>query len=201
MQQPAPELAGAPRGRHPLQRRRLDHRAFQAPLAQQFADRRAHEHLERDQRADRVAGQAEYGRPARPQVAEALGLARLHRHLGELDTADFAQRLLNHVVRAHAHPAARHQHVGPQQLGFQDVHQSFVVIGDDADAVGGGAGVPGSGGQQVAVGVGDLSEAGFLADVDELAAGGDHQHPRAGPDQHPLPAERGQQGDLLWADG
>ena len=42
--------------------------------------------------------------------------------------------------------------------------------------------------------------AGLLADLDQLAAGGQDDHPRPRPDQHPVAPDRGEQGDLLRAE-
>ena len=201
VQQAPPEHPRARDAGDAVERHGGNGRALDAALAQQLADRRPHEHLERHQRADRVAGQAEDRRLVRAEVAEALRLARLHGHLDELDRAQFAQGLLDHVVRAHAHAAAGDDDVRAQQLRLEHVHQLGVVVGDDADPVGLGAGVAGGGGEQVGVGVTDLAEAGRLADLDQLVAGGDDDHARTGVDEDAVAADRGQQPDLLRTEG
>ena len=79
-------------------------------VAQRAPQRRAHEDLEGDERADRVAGQGHH----RDAVdgAGALRPARLHRDLGELDGAQRAERVLDDLVGARAHAAAGDQQVG-----------------------------------------------------------------------------------------
>ena len=89
------------------------------------------------------------------------------------------------------------EQVGTQQLALEHVEQRGVVVGDDPVAPGIGAGVTRGRGDQVRVRVGHLAEGGLLPDVDELAAGADHQHPRTGTHEHAVASDRREQRDLL----
>ena len=75
-----------------------------------------------------------------------------------------------------------------------------MIVGHDAVPAGVGAGILRGRGDQVGVRVGHLAEAGPLPDLDQLAAGADHQHARTGPHEHPIASDRGEQRDLLRAE-
>ena len=60
---------------------------------------------------------------------EPLRLAGLHRHLEEVDGAELAEHLLDHVVGALADTAARHHEVGPRQLVAERLGERGGVVG------------------------------------------------------------------------
>src|SRR6266516_2395787 len=106
MQHAATILPHADRALDPLDRHRLDGRALQLPLAEQLADRRSREDLERHERADRGARQAE-DRDVVAEKPEALGPARLHGDPDEVDRPQFGERLLHDIEGAHADATRR----------------------------------------------------------------------------------------------
>ena len=114
---------------------------------------------------------------------------------------EFGQRLLHNVERTHRHAAGGDQQVGAQQLALEDVEQLRVVVGDDPVAPRVGAGILRRRGDQVRVRVGDLAEPRLLPDVDQLAAGADHEHARTRAHEHPVASDRCQQRDLLRSEG
>ena len=82
----------------------LHRRPVQRLDAEHLPDRRPDEHLEGDERADRVAGQGEDRGLLGADGAEALRLAGLHRDLVEGHGAEPGEHLLDDVVGADADP-------------------------------------------------------------------------------------------------
>src|SRR5664279_2531026 len=74
-----------------------------------------------------------------------------------------------------------------------------MVVGDDAVAPGVGAGVLRRGGNEVRIGVSDLTEPGPLADVDQFATRADDDHTGTRADDHAVTTDCREQRDLLWA--
>ena len=68
------------------------------------------------------------------------------------------------------------------------------------DPEGGGAGLPGRGGEDVGVRLVDLAGLGRRARLDQLAAGREDHDSRAGPDHDPVAAHRGEQAELPRAE-
>src|SRR5690606_20545036 len=114
--------------------------------------------------------------------------------------ADGGQRLLDDVVRADADAAGGDDDVRADQLVLDRGAQRLGVVGDRADPVGDGSGVPGRGRQREAVGVVDLAARQRLAGLDQFAAGGQDDDAGAGPYDHGGAADRREQPDLRRAD-
>ena len=148
-------------------------------LAHHPADRRQHEDLERDVRRHRVAGQREDRGVVLADRAEALRLARLHRHLGELHRAEPPEHVLDDVVVALADATARHDQVGADQLVRQRVGQLLRIVGDDADPVGDGVGLAHRSRERERVGVVDRVEAERRTRLAQLAPRREHDDARA----------------------
>ena len=116
-----------------------------------------------------LPGSPKNGTRPRPSVPKPCGMPGCIATRSKSHGAEFGQRLLDHVVRPGADPAAGDEDVGPQQLALEHVEQPALVVGHDPDPVDVGSGVACGGGQRVAVDVDDLAELGRLADVDQLA--------------------------------
>ena len=91
---------------------------------------RQHEHVERHERAHRVAGQRDDRRAALADDPGALRHPGTHRDLDEVDRPRARQHLLDRVVGPHRHPARGEDEVGPPRdvakgrghgLGVKDV--------------------------------------------------------------------------------
>ena len=136
-------------------------------------------------------------RPSRPKPCAGPGV---HRDLPEAHVAELGERLLHHVEPAAGERAGDEHQVAAQQLALQHLGEAALVRRQDARAVGLRAGVAGGRGEGVAVDVDDLAGRRRRADVDQLGAGAEDGDPRAGPHQHALAADGGQQADLRRAD-
>ena len=107
-------------------------------MAQRGAQRGPDEHLERDLRAHRVAGQRHHGDPAElVDPPGALRSARLHADLDELHPAP-GERVLDHLVGPGADPAGgEHQvHVAGGQPLAQPAEELLDVVRDEAQQLG-----------------------------------------------------------------
>ena len=152
--------------------------------------------MERRERAHRVARERDHGGAAWPDDAAALRHSRPHRDLDELHSPVGREHFLDRVVDAHRHPTGGEDEVGVAgQLGQQGAHLWPVVPE---------AGRPGDlgprrldeGAQHDVVGVDDLTVPQRRAGLDELVAGGDDRHPRAGVHLHLGDVGRGHEGEL-----
>lgn len=139
--------------------------------------------------------------------AEALGLAGLHGEGAEVHAAALlvlvahrGEGLLDDVVRADADAAGGDQQVGADELVLDGGAEGLGVVGDRAHPVADGSGVAGGGAQGEAVGVVDLAGVQRLARLHQFAAGGEHDHPRAGAYPDGAAADRGQQAELRRAE-
>ena len=109
-------------------------------------ERRPDEHLEGDEGADRVARQGHHGHAV--DGAGALGAARLHGDLGELDGAEAAEGVLHHLVGAGADAAAGDQQVRRRHLGPHRRQELVDVVRDEVQPARLAAGVLHGGGQE-----------------------------------------------------
>ena len=164
--------------------------------AEHPADRRPHEHLERHVRLTGLPGSAKIGVLSGPMVPKPCGLPGCmatcsNRTVPSRDstslTTSYAPTLTPPLVTTRS-----------ARTSWSSIASSSVlrVVGDDADPVGDGAGLAGGGGEDVGVRVVDLARRERLAGLDQLAAGGDDDDPRAGAGPDPVAADRGEQPDL-----
>ena len=193
-------LRAAGRRRDGVGERGLDGGPRVRQAAHHPAQRRQHEHLEGDERGDRVARQREDRGLVLAHHTETLGLARLHGNPAEPHGAGGGQRLLDHVVVAHRHPAGGDHHVGAHELVAERVEEGLRLVGHDADAVGDRARVADGRGEHVGVAVVDRVVAAGGAGLAQLRARGQDHHARPGPHGHRRAADAGQQAELARAE-
>jgi hypothetical protein len=188
--------AGAvPGGGRELDLDQLGEGVFEAAHAKQA---RPDEQLERDERADRVAGKADHRQ--RAGVTEHQRLARLDRHLVEPDVeAGRTQGVPDEVVLADRDTTEREQDIGLHAVAHA-CSQLGGLVARDREHERLAARIGHRGREAVRVRVHDRARQRRLPELAQLVAGRQDRHPRPAVHAHCRAVERREQAELTRAD-